>query len=64
MLVCIVFGMHTIGTVRYLAFRSIVSEVSYYPFEFLTSRSLVSRLWSLVDWLRDLLCIDSHILEI
>ena len=44
MLVCIVFSMHTIGTVRYLAFRSIVSEVSYYPFEFLTSRSSVSRL--------------------
>ena len=56
MLVCIVFSMHTIGTVRYLAFRSIVSEVSYYPFEFLTSRSLVSRLW-VVDWDRDSLCV-------
>ena len=58
MIECIVFSMHTIGTVRYLAFRSIVSEVSYISRSSSSPHAMnLSVLWSLIHWSRDPLCI-------
>ena len=58
MIECIVFSMHTIGTVRYLAFRSIVSEVSYISRSSSSPHAKsLSVLWSLIHWSRDTLCV-------